>query len=209
MANKDGTTLQSYLQFCVPLRVTRSKWYLGLKASLGGVRGVNWHSEKSFHITAAFIKNLSGPDEGARVVSLLDEDLKGLPSMDITFDTVVAFTGTGGDKHYVCLSATEPAPVLTEVIGKIRANLEAHGYSLGPYRFHVTLAEIPVGNIGLKELQARVGSVSVPTFSLTLTKADYRFKGAKTAVRPWTLPIGSPPLPTVSHRPDHHQRKRG
>ena len=91
----------------------------------------------------------------------------------------------------VALSATEPAPALTEVIGKIRANLEAHGYSLGPYRFHVTLAEIPVGNIGLKELQARVGSVSVPTFSLTLTNADYRFyREFKRAIREWTMPVG-------------------
>lgn len=190
MANKDDLTLQSYLQFCVLLRVHRSKWYLGLKAALGGVRGVNWHRVESFHITAAFIENLPGPDGDARVVSLLDEELKGLLAMDVTFDTVVAFTGTGGDKHYVCLSATEPAPALTEVIDKIRANLEAHGYCLGPYRFHVTLAEIPAGSIGLKELQSRVGSVSVPTFSLTLTKADYRFKGAKKAIRPWTLPVG-------------------
>lgn len=174
MANKDGTTLQSYLQFCVPLRVTRSKWYLGLKASLSGVRGVNWHSERSFHITAAFIENLPGSDGDARVVSLLDEELKGLPAMDVTFDTVVAFTGTGGDKHYVCLSATEPVPALTDVISRIRTKLTAHGYSLGPYRFHVTLAEIPVGNICLKELQARIGSVTVPTFALTLTRAEYR-----------------------------------
>ena len=164
----------SYLQFRVPLRVTRSKWYLGLKASLGGVRSVNWHSERSFHITAAFIKNLPGLDGDARVVSLLNEELKGLPVMDITFDTVVAFTGTGGDKHYVCLSATEPAPALTDVIGKIRAKLTAHGYSLDPYRFHVTLADIPVGSIGLKELQARIGSIFVPTFTLTLTRAEYR-----------------------------------
>lgn len=174
MANKDGTTLQSYLQFCVPLRVTRSKWYLGLKASISGVRDVNWHRVESFHITAAFIKHLPGPDGDARVVSLLDEALKDLQAMDITFDTVVAFTGTSGDKHYVCLSATEPAPALTDVIGKIRAKLEAHGCCLGPYRFHVTLADIPVGNIGLKELQARIGSVTVPTFALTLTRAEYR-----------------------------------
>ena len=152
---------------------------------------MSWHSEKSFHLTAAFIKNLPGADKDARVVSLLDRDLKGLPSMDINFDTVVAFTGTGGDKHYVCLSAAEPAPALTDVIDKIRARLTAHGYCLDPYRFHVTLAEIPVVSIGLKELQSRVGSVSVPTFSLTLTKADYRFKGAKKAVRPWTFHVGS------------------
>ena len=56
MTYKDINSLQSYLQFLVPLRVHRSKWYLGLKAALGGVRDVNWHSEKSFHITAAFIE---------------------------------------------------------------------------------------------------------------------------------------------------------
>ena len=188
MANKDSTPLQSYLQFCVPLRVHRSKWYLGLKAALGGVRDVSWHSEERFHVTAAFIKNLPGPDEDARVVSLLDKDLKGLPSMDITFDTVVAFTGTGGDKHYVCLSAMEPPSALTDVIGKIRARLTALGYCLGPYRFHVTLADIPVGSIGLKELQARVGSVSVPRFSLTLTRAEYRaFKRPLPEIPAWTF----------------------
>ena len=188
MANKDGTTLQSYLQFCVPLRVHRSKWYLGLKALLGGERGVNWHSEESFHITAAFIENLPGPDGDARVVSLLDEELKGLPALDITFDTVVAFTDTGGDKHYVCLSAMEPTPALMDVIGKIRAKLTIHGYSLGPYRFHVTLADIPVGNIGLMDLQARIGSISVPTFTLTLTRAEYRaFKRPLPKIPVWTF----------------------
>lgn len=186
MANKDDTTLQSYLQFRVPLRVSRSKWYLGLQAALGGVRGVNWHSQKSFHITAAFIKNLPGPDGDARVVSLLDEELKGLPAMDVTFDTVVAFTGTGGGKHYVCLSATEPASELTDVIGEIRAKLTAHGYCLGPYRFHVTLAEIPVDSIDLKALQAQVGSISVPMFTMALTKAEYRtYERPSRLIRRW------------------------
>ena len=43
--------------------VPRPEWYLGLKAALGGVGDVNWHSEKSFHITAAFIEHFLHPNE--------------------------------------------------------------------------------------------------------------------------------------------------
>lgn len=186
MANKDDTTLQSYLQFRVPLRVARSKWYLGLKASLSGVRGVNWHSEKSFHITAAFIRDMLNPTGLDQIATILREELQGFSSVDVTFDTIVAFTGTGGDKHYVCLSATEPTPALTDVIGEIRAKLTAHGYCLGPYRFHVTLAEIPVESIDLKALQAQVGSISVPMFTMALTKAEYRtYERPSRLIRRW------------------------
>ena len=174
MANKDTAPLQSYLQLRVPLLVKDSKWHQCLKASLGGVRGVNWHSEGRFHITAAFIQDMLNPIGLDQITTILREELQGFSSVDVTFDTIVAFTGTGGDKHYVCLSATELAPALTDIIGKIRAKLTAHGYCLGPFRFHVTLAEIPVGSIELEGLRSRIGGVSVPSFTLALKRIEYR-----------------------------------
>jgi hypothetical protein len=72
-------------------------------------------------------------------------------------------------------------------VDRIRARLSSAGYHLGPYRLHVTLARVPSACIGLEELQARLARIDVPKMSLTLTKADYRFKGAKKGIRVWPL----------------------
>ena len=72
-------------------------------------------------------------------------------------------------------------------VDRIRARLSSVGYHLGPYRLHVTLARVPSAIIGLEELRARLARIDVPEMPRTLTKADYRFKGAKESIKEWKL----------------------
>lgn len=177
---------QSFLQFHVPLRYRRSRWYLGLTEALNGIKGLNLH--KHFHITAAFITDYLDEEATAKVADVIDKELKAMPAPSIVFDTVEAFTGEAGTNHYVCLATSQAPNDLTLIIDKIRMELTNHGYRLGSYRLHVTLADIPEGSIDLESLQARVGRVSVPTFTLTLAKADYRFhRDSRHFIREWTL----------------------
>ena len=207
MTNQDIKSGKTYLQFHVPLD-RRAGWYRALKAALGGARGTRWQ-DGHFHVTVAFINDEVDVAGVGKLAEVMDGELAGMAAPVLNFDTLEAFTTQGGGMHVVYLTASRVPGEWAAFVDRLRAKLIGLGYHLGPFRLHVTLARVPAGSIGLDALRHRIGRVAVPWISLTLTKADYRFKGAKTAVRPWTLPIGSPPLPTVSHRLDHHQRKRG
>jgi len=76
-------------------------------------------------------------------------------------------------------------------VDRVRTRLSEAGYDLGPYRLHVTLARVPRKSIGLEALRARLARIAVPPMSLTLTKADYRFRGAAKNIRQWMFSVGS------------------
>ena len=204
MTDKNITSGQSYLQLFVPLD-RGAGWYRAVERALGRVKPQDGH----FHITVAFINDEIDLVKAKNVAEMLDEELKGMTAPAFVFDTVDAFPAENSEKNIVYLTASQVPEEWVAFVDRVRARLSSAGYHLGPYRLHVTLARVPLAIIGMEELRARLARIDVPKMPSTLSKADYRFKGAKTAVRPWTLPIGSPPLPTVSHRLDHHQRKRG
>lgn len=92
--------------------------------------------------------------------------------------------------HIVYLTASRITDEWTAFIDRLRPKLIGLGYHLGPFQLHVTLARVPIKSIGLEALRARLARIDVPKMSLTLTKADYRFRGAQKSIRPWTLPVG-------------------
>jgi 2'-5' RNA ligase len=185
MTNQDINSGQSYLQLFVSLD-RRAGWYRAVKQALGRVRPQEGH----FHITVAFIKDEIDLVGAKKVAEILDEELKGMTAPTLVFDTVDAFPGKKSGKSIVNLTASRVPEEWVAFVDRIRARLSGAGYDLGPYRLHVTLARVPIKSIGLEALQARLARIDVPKMSLTLTKADYRFKGAKNGIRPWTLPIG-------------------
>ena len=185
MTDKNITSGQTYLQLFVPLD-RRARWYRAVEKALGRVKPQDGH----FHVTVAFINDEIDLVEALKVAEMLDEELKGMTAPAIVFDTVDAFPAENSEKNIVYLTASQVPEEWVAFVDRVRARLSSAGYHLGPYRLHVTLARVPSAYIGLEALQARLARIDVPKMPLTLTKADYRFKGAKKAVRPWTLPVG-------------------
>ena len=182
MTDKSITSGQTYLQLFVPLD-RRAGWYRAVEKALGRVKPQDGH----FHITVAFINDEIDLVEAKKVAEMLDEELKGMAAPTLVFDTVDAFSGQMSGKSIVNLTASQVPEEWVAFVDKIRAQLSSAGYHLGPYRLHVTLARVPSAYIGLDVLQARLARIDVPKMPRTLTKADYRFKGAKESIKEWEL----------------------
>ena len=176
------TSGETYLQFLVPLD-RRAGWYRAVKKALGRVKPQDGH----FHITVAFIKDEIDLVGARKVAEILDEELKGMTAPTFVFDTVDAFLAEKSEKSIVNLTASRVPDEWVTFVDRIRTRLSSAGNHLGSYRLHVTLARVPLECIGLEALQARLARIDVPPMSLTLTKADYRFKGAKESIREWPL----------------------
>lgn len=180
------TSGQSYLQFHVPLD-RRAGWYRAVKRALGGVKPQEGH----FHITVAFIKDEIDLVKAKKVAEILDEELKGMTAPTFVFDTVDAFLSDNRVKSIVNLTASRVPEEWVAFVDRIRTRLSSAGYHLGSYRLHVTLARVPIKNIGLEALQARLARIAVPPMSLTLTKADYRFfQEYDWFVKEWPFSVG-------------------
>ena len=180
---------KSYLQFHLPLD-RRAGWYRALKAALGGVRGTRWQ-DGHFHVTVVFIDDEVDVAGAGKLAEVMDGELAGMAAPVLSFDTLEAFTTQGGGMHIVYLTASRVPDEWAAFVDRLQAKLIGLGYHLGPFRLHVTLARVPAGSIGLEDLRRRIGRIDVPTFSLTLTNADYRFyREFKRAIREWTMPVG-------------------
>lgn len=177
------TSGQSYLQLLVPLD-RRAGWYRAVERALGRVKPQEGH----FHITVAFINDVIDLVGAKKVVGILDEALAGMTAPTFVFDTVDAFRAENGEKYIVNLTASRVPEGWEAFVDRVRSRLSSAGYHLGSYRLHVTLARVPVECIGLEALQARLARIAVPPMSLTLTKADYRFRGAEEGIGEWPLP---------------------
>ena len=189
MTDKDTKSGKTYLQFHVPLD-RRARWYRALKAALGGVRGTRWQ-DGHFHVTVVFIDDEVDVAGAGKLAEVMDGELAGRAAPVLSFDTLEAFTTQGGGMHIVYLTASRVPDEWAAFVDRLQAKLIGLGYHLGPFRLHVTLARVPAGSIGLEDLRRRIGRIDVPTFSLTLTNADYRFyREFKRAIREWTMPVG-------------------
>lgn len=177
------TSGQSYLQLLVPLG-RQAGWYRAVERALGRVKPQDGH----FHITVAFINDVIDLVGAKKVVGILDEALAGMTAPTFVFDTVDAFRAENGEKYIVNLTASRVPEGWEAFVDRVRSRLSSAGYHLGSYRLHVTLARVPVECIGLEALQARLARIAVPPMSLTLTKADYRFRGAEEGIGEWPLP---------------------
>ena len=172
-----------YLQFHVLLDRRGGIERLGLN----GVKGVRWQTG-FFHITAAFINDKIDTAEADEVAGILDDGLKGLAAPTIGFDSVGAFTTQGRGMHVVYLTASRVPEEWADYIDRVRTELTAAGYNLGPYKMHVTRARVPTSSIDLESLRAMIARVDVPMIPWTLAKADYRFyREFKHSVREWAL----------------------
>lgn len=182
MTDKNITSGQSYLQLFVPLD-RGAGWYRAVERALGRVKPQDGH----FHITVAFINDEIDLVKAKNVAEMLDEELKGMTAPAFVFDTVDAFPAENSEKNIVYLTASQVPEEWVAFVDRVRARLSSAGYHLGPYRLHVTLARVPLECIGLEALQARLARIDVPKMPRTLTKADYRFKGAKESIKEWKL----------------------
>lgn len=173
---------ESYLQIHVPLD-NNSPWFRDLRAALDKV-AKRWYTR--FHITIAFIEDELDINEARKVADLLYSTLSGAGPLDITFDKLDAFTNQSGSEYIVNLTASNDQPALTDLVNKVRTKLTEHGYHLGPYRLHVTLSRIKTNDIDLKPLQDIIGTVKIQPFTLSLSRADYRFLKERTnTIREW------------------------
>lgn len=180
---------QSYLQFHVPLDL-RARWYKDARAALSGVKGVRWQNG-NFHFTVAFFGDDYDVAKVQEVAEILNGELMGTIAPRISFDKLDAFTGQDGkgNLHYLNLTASHAPEEWDASVEKVRTKLKDCGYKLGPFRTHVTLARIPVGSISLEDLMDRIGRVKVPSFTLTLNKADYTYRNPYDVIREWTFPV--------------------
>ena len=186
MTNKDIKSGKTYLQFRVPLD-RGAGWYRAVERALGRVRPQDGH----FHMTVAFINDEIDLVGAEKVVEILDEELHGMTAPTLIFDTVDAFRGQNSGKSIVNLTASRVPEEWVACVNRIRSRLSGAGYHLDSYRLHVTLAYVPQKLIGLETLRASLARIAVPPMSLTLTKADYRFKGTEEGIWVWPLPVDS------------------
>lgn len=183
---------QSYLQIHVPLD-HNSPWFRDLRTALSTITN-RW--QNSFHITVAFIEDELETDKARKVAALLKGILSGAGPLDVTFDKLDAFSNRPGTQHIVNLTASSDQPALTALVDKVRTKLSEQGYHLGPYKLHVTLTRINVPVIDLKSLQAIIDKVQIQPFTLSLYKADYRFRGERTrTIAKWDWTPAPPPDP--------------
>lgn len=172
---------KSYLQFLVPLD-RRRQWYRQLKSILGKMQ------DGGFHITVAFIHDELDKQGMEKVADVLDQELCHAVAPVITFDKLDVFTSESGEKHIVYLTASIIPPEFTSIKDRINARLAGEGYSIGPFKLHVTLARVKTDKMDLQSLQNRIRPVSVPPITRTLKKASYCFvKGHKHPIRRWTI----------------------
>lgn len=164
--------MKSYLEIQVPIRYD-AQWFVELRFALRQVN-IRWQIG-CYHITMAF---LNETPLNVNLSPILEKHLNQLNAPTLSFDNLDAFSTQSGP-HIIFLTATSIPDDFSSTIDSIRAELKAIGCQIqSSFRLHVTLGRVIDSNITLESVQKMVGTVSLPTITLTLSKVDYReFRG--------------------------------
>lgn len=166
--------MKSYLEIQVPLRYD-AHWLEVLRTALHQVN-VRWQMGY-YHITMAF---LDDTPQDINLCPILEKHLNRLNAPTLSFDKLDAFATRSGT-YIIYLTASDIPQNFISVIESIRKELKETGCRIdSDFRLHVTLGRAFDSKIELSKLQEIIGTVSIPSISLTLTDVDYRVFRGKT-----------------------------
>lgn len=173
--------MQTYLEIKLPVR-THAKWMTELRKALWDVP-VRWQNG-FYHITLAFLNDVPS---SADVLSIIDRHLLGMEFPSLTFDRLDTFSTSQSGLHIVYLTVSDIPERFARWVEDLRRDLADAGCVMeSDFRLHVTLGRVAASLIGLDELKAKIGGVSVPPFRLPIRCLDYReFRGE--SVRIWNI----------------------
>ena len=175
--------IQSYLEIKTPIS-TNARWMDELHGLLHNIP-VRWQNGY-YHITIAFLDKMD-EEKRAEAKRLIDGVLAGTKAQRLTIDKVSAFTTKDSSTHIVHAASSCPDENLMELINEIRQRLTNGSFQIEPdFKLHITLGKVSGDKITLAELHQKLATLTMPAFTLNLTKLEYRCLRAS-SIKKWHL----------------------
>lgn len=166
------TSKQNLLKVEVNLS-RRARWYTDLQEKMSN-QGINVKWQKgNFHITIIFMKD---DTQREKLKSLFENIILHRPAPQLTFNKLDVFTGKKNVEHIINLTSTCVSGEFNALIDDLRTVAIEAGAKLEDFRLHVTLGRVPVDDATpLGKLSDIISTVNLPTFTLTLSKVQYKY----------------------------------
>ena len=175
--------IKSYLEIKTPISA-KARWMDELHGLLHNIP-VMWQNG-NYHITIAFLDKMND-EKRTEAKRLIDGVLAGTKAQRLTIDKVSAFTTKDGSAHIVHAASSCPDENLMELINEIRQRLANGNFQMEPdFKLHITLGKAPSDKITLAELHQKLATLTMPAFTLNLSKLEYRCLRAS-SIKKWHL----------------------
>ena len=188
---------QTFLSLKIERDLQKEDWFQALRSAIAklDIPHVEWQREGTYHQTILFINDTPSLDT---IKEEAPKVLHNHKSFKLTLDKLDVFTA--GDKHIVKLTSTQQCPEMENLIGDLRNMATQKGipHDKRKFKLHITLGRIPTG-ISLDKLQSILSTIKVPSFTLTMSKVEYRYakklpRGVRDySIDQWTLPPADQP----------------
>lgn len=175
--------MSNYLEIKVPIRWD-AEWFTALRKTMEAENiPVKWQT-RFFHITAAFINN----DEPVELLKVaLDRLLADRSALTLTLDKLDAFEAKNDPVIIVNITASCPSPELSIFVDQLRESARALGAVIdGNFLLHITLGRLDSAKASLEQVKRVVTGIEVPSFTLQLDEAEYRYFRGK-SIRSWKM----------------------
>lgn len=175
--------MSNYIELKIPIRQS-AKWFVNLRKAMAAAKiPVRWQPG-GFHLTMAFISN----DQPVKALSVaFDKQFSGREASAQTFDKLDAFMAKTGGETIIHLTSTHLSPSLQTLVNSLRrAAIDAGADIENDFILHVTLGRIDAKKATLEQVLRIAESIQVPSFTLLLQKAEYRYFRGKSIQR-WTM----------------------
>lgn len=177
--------MEYYLELEVGLRADCG-WYNNLKKKLRPYQ-VDYWEKKCFHITMAFINNMSNTDED-RLIKAIGTLLDGRKACNEDFGQVDTFLTRRGDMYIIYLKPKVVSENLNSLVDSVRKCCIDNKIAIEPdFRCHITLGKINVNKVTLKKLQELIKTIQVPDFNLKLNKVNLIRRNDHKLIKNWKL----------------------
>lgn len=175
--------MSNYLEIKVPIR-RDAKWFTALRGAMAseGIP-VRWQT-RFFHITAAFINN----DEPVELLKVaFDRLLTDWNALSLTLDKLDAFEAKDAPVIIVSLTTSHLSPEFGILVDQLRESARELGAVIdGNFLLHITLGRIDSAKASLEQVKRVVTGIEVPSFTLQLDEAEYRYFRGK-SIRSWKM----------------------
>ena len=166
--------MKTYLELKVPINFD-DVWFKEVRNTFG-ILPVRWQ-EAYYHITIAFIDDTPTDVD---INSILERLLKHQKPIVLTFDNIDAFDTKSG-LFIIHLGVNNIPSSFMSLVNTIRCELKNVGCVMqSDFKLHVTLGRLIDPQIQLVKVQELAHTISLPSFTLTLSDIDYReFRGSE------------------------------
>ena len=175
--------MSNYLEIKVPIRWD-AEWFAALRDAVASAGiTVRWQT-RFFHITAAFINN----DEPVEALKdTFEKLLANRNVLSLTLDKLDAFVANDSPVIIVHLTASHTSPEFNILVHQLRESARENGAIIyGNFLLHITLGRIDTDNASLDQVKKIVSGILVPSFTLQLNEAEYRYYRGE-SIRSWKM----------------------